>query len=106
MDTKTSAKTDKLQLKQRILIINDLLASGKLKLLNFYFMHLSSASYTAEDAKSIDLIYDYDPTTIERDDCGCNIFELTGSELYPEKNGLYEKAELGQIDRTYRWDYR
>ena len=56
MDTKTSAKTDKFQLKQRIHIINDLLASGKLKLLNFYFMHLSSASYTAEDAKSIDLI--------------------------------------------------
>ena len=28
MDTKTSAKTDKLQLKQRIHIINDLLASG------------------------------------------------------------------------------
>ena len=30
-----------------------------------------SASYTAQDAQEIDLIYDYDPTTIEREDCTC-----------------------------------
>ena len=65
-----------------------------------------SASYTADDAKNIDLIYDYDPTTIDREDCGCEMFQLTGSELYPERNGLYQKAELGRVDRTYRWDYR
>lgn len=64
------------------------------------------ASYTAQDTKNIELIYAYDENDANRENCKCDIVEISGCSN-DSTNGLYYKEDQRPIlqNVTYRWDY-
>ena len=49
------------------------------------------ASYTAADIENINLLYSYDDSNIDLDNCNCEKVEISGLSRQTGRNGIYTK---------------